>query len=95
MKKLLLVLLSTSFALLTSVSYAKKNEKDGTVEILHKPLDQAIIIRVNESALEAHIAHGDCVYDDDNGGNEENARPDSGLEIVYCEDIIDFPDEPS
>jgi hypothetical protein len=95
MNKLLLVLLSTSFALLTSVSSAQKGEKSGTVEILHKPDDQAIIIRINENALEAHIAHGDCVFDDNGGNEEENARPNSGLEIIYCEDVIDFPDEES
>lgn len=87
MKKLIVFLLSTSFALLSSGSFADKGGRNGTIDIIHKPDDQAIIITISQSALEAHIAHGDCIYSD--GDSDSGVPPErSGYEPGagdYCD----------
>lgn len=88
MKKIAVLLLSTLLTVVTSVTFAKgpKNDDEGTVEILHKPEDQAIIIRVSINALDAHIRHGDCVFD----GSGEEPPPAAKPEVddaPICEDI--------
>ena len=87
MKKLMLSMLCACFALSASFAFAKKDDAAGTVEILHKPDDQAVIIRVSVNALAAHIAHGDCVFD---GSGEPGPEKKPNVDdFPNCEDEED------
>lgn len=90
MKKIILLGFSSLIMLFSSISAAKKGGPQGTIEILHKPDDQAIVITINRNALEAHIAHGDCVFDDDDdGGDARNSDVD---DAPNCADMDDDDD---
>jgi hypothetical protein len=87
MKKLILSIFCACFALSTSLAFSAKGGPAGTVEILHMPDDQAIIIRVSVNAVEAHLEHGDCVIRD-SGEPEPERKPDPD-DWKYCGDDDD------
>ena len=85
MKTVLPLISGLALVLLTSVAFAKKDKSESTVEILHKPDGAAVILRINISALGAHAAHGDCLFD--NSEEPPPARNGEGVEIPYCDDF--------
>ncbi len=84
MKNLILLISGFALTVLASVAFAKKDKSESTVEILHKPDGAAVIIRINKSALAAHAAHGDCMFDN---SEEDPPAKNEEVEIPFCDDL--------